>query len=92
MEFTRDEAKARSNARKHGVTFEEAVTVFRDRNGIEVFDVLHSDSEARWGRLIKEVLLVSLDPDVAEAFPDAESVNRALRLLLEASRKAASTH
>jgi len=31
--------------------------------------------------------LVLLDPDVAEVFPDDESVNRALRLLMEISEK-----
>jgi len=31
--------------------------------------------------------VVVLDPDVAEAFPDASSVNRALRLLLELANK-----
>jgi hypothetical protein len=31
--------------------------------------------------------VVVLDPDVAKAFPDASSVNRALRLLLELARK-----
>jgi hypothetical protein len=31
--------------------------------------------------------LVLLEPDVAEVFPDDESVNRALRLLIEISEK-----
>ena len=31
--------------------------------------------------------LVLLEPDVAEAFPDDESVNRALRLLIEISER-----
>lgn len=35
--------------------------------------------------------LVHIDEDLLEVFPDAESVNRALRLLLETSRKAAKT-
>jgi len=33
-------------------------------------------------RLAKGATLVSLDPDVAEAFPDASAVNKALRKLL----------
>lgn len=32
--------------------------------------------------------LILLEPDVAEVFPDAESVNAALRVLLRASVKA----
>jgi hypothetical protein len=31
--------------------------------------------------------VVVLDPDVAEAFPDSSSVNRALRLLLDIAKK-----
>jgi hypothetical protein len=31
--------------------------------------------------------VVFLDPDVAKAFPDSSSVNRALRLLLELAKK-----
>ncbi len=31
--------------------------------------------------------LVSLDPDVASAFPDAKAVNEALRLLLAVAKK-----
>lgn len=41
------------------------------------------------GHLRGDVRRVTLDPDVAAAFPDAESVNEALRVLLEAARKAA---
>jgi hypothetical protein len=31
--------------------------------------------------------VIVLDPDVADAFPDASSVNRALRLLVELAKK-----
>jgi hypothetical protein len=34
--------------------------------------------------------IVFLNPDVAEAFPDSPSVNRALRLLLELAKKQVS--
>ena len=37
-------------------------------------------------RAIEGRLVVVLDPDVAVAFPNAESVNRALRLLVEVAR------
>jgi hypothetical protein len=33
--------------------------------------------------------MVTLAPDVAEAFPDAASVNEALRVLLKAAKKVA---
>ena len=37
-EFTWDERKAKANLRKHGVTFEEAVTVFGDVLSLSVDD------------------------------------------------------
>jgi hypothetical protein len=36
----------------------------------------------------QELNLVSLDPDVKAAFPDSESVNAALRLLIKAAKDA----
>jgi hypothetical protein len=36
-----------------------------------------------------DVVMVPIAPDVAEAFPDAESVNQALRVLLKAAKKVA---
>ena len=33
------------------------------------------------GRFTKDTIMVVLDPDVAEVFPDAKSVNKALRAL-----------
>jgi hypothetical protein len=40
------------------------------------------------GRFKKEVVMVSLAPDVAAAFPNADAVNEALRIILKAARKA----
>ncbi len=37
-------------------------------------------------RAIAGTNLVLIEPDLAKAFPDAESVNRALRVLLDAAR------
>ena len=45
--FEWDEDKARSNIRKHGVTFEEASTVFADPLAIIFSDEAHSDDELR---------------------------------------------
>lgn len=36
--------------------------------------------------------LVLIDPDLSPTFPDSESVNRALRLLVETARAAAPQH
>jgi len=40
-------------------------------------------------RFPKDVVMVTLAPDVADAFPDADSVNSALRVLIKAAKKAA---
>jgi uncharacterized DUF497 family protein len=49
--FDWDVSKAISNARKHGVTFEEARTVFRDPLSLDIPDPLHSDAEERWVKI-----------------------------------------
>jgi hypothetical protein len=40
-------------------------------------------------RFPRDVVMVTLAPDVAAAFPDADAVNEALRVLLKAARKSA---
>jgi hypothetical protein len=39
------------------------------------------------GRFPRDVVMVTLSPDVAAAFPDADAVNEALRVLLKAAKK-----
>ena len=46
--FEWDPAKAASNARKHGATFENAATVFADQLMRSVPDEEHGDMEQRW--------------------------------------------
>ena len=50
-QFEWDPAKARANRIKHGVSFEEAVTVFRDPRMLAAFDEEHSAQEDRWTTL-----------------------------------------
>ena len=40
-------------------------------------------------RFPKDVVMVTLEPDVAAAFPDANAVNEALRVLIKAAKKVA---
>jgi len=47
-QFEWDPAKAASNLRKHGVSFEIDATVFRDSASRSVRDDIHSDYEERW--------------------------------------------
>ena len=46
--FEWDPAKARANARKHGITFDEACTAFGDVLGVLLHDPDHSDLEPRY--------------------------------------------
>ena len=48
LEFEWDSAKAELNLKEHGVSFEEATTVFRDTLSITIADPDHSDSEDRF--------------------------------------------
>jgi uncharacterized protein len=48
IDFDWDPAKAASNAAKHGVTFEEAMTVFRDPLARSILDGDHGSGEERW--------------------------------------------
>lgn len=46
--FDWNEEKNGSNQKKHGVSFEEAATVFLDEDGILISDPDHSDYEERF--------------------------------------------
>jgi uncharacterized DUF497 family protein len=48
IQFKWDENKNRRNKREHGVSFEEAQTVFLDENAIRFFDPDHSEEEDRF--------------------------------------------
>lgn len=48
LRFEWDERKNSENQRKHGVSFEEAQTVFSDDNALLITDPDHSDGEERF--------------------------------------------
>jgi hypothetical protein len=48
LTFEWDEAKDLTNQRKHGVSFEEAKSVFNDSRSITIVDERHSDEENRY--------------------------------------------
>ena len=48
IRFEWNETKSRENKREHGVSFEEAQTVFLDENAIRFFDPDHSADEDRF--------------------------------------------
>lgn len=48
MDFEWDENKNQINQKKHGVSFEEAKTVFFDEMALLEYDELHSENEDRF--------------------------------------------
>lgn len=48
IKFEWNSAKAATNLKKHGVSFEEAQTVFFDEFAVQFFDEENSDIEARF--------------------------------------------
>ncbi len=66
LRFERDPRKAASNARKHGVTFDEAATSFGDPRSITIADPDHSLTEFRFvtiGLSLRGRLLVVVHTD-----------------------------
>lgn len=83
LKFEWDEAKNQSNIKKHGISFEEAKTVFEDEDALIITDESHSDEEDRFiliGFSYKANLLV-----VCHCYRENESVIR-----LISARKATS--
>ena len=67
--FEWDPKKARLNLKRHGVSFEEASTAFRDPLSHTIKDPLHSEKEERFvliGRTIQGRLLVIVHTDRGE--------------------------
>ena len=64
--FEWDHQKAKTNLAKHGVSFDEACTVFKDEMSITIGDPLHSDDEDRFvviGRSFRNRILVVVHTD-----------------------------
>lgn len=98
MKFEWDPSKAASNLGKHGVSFEEASTVFGDplsrtmkkepeeRDMLEEYDFSKGVRGKYAKRYHQGTNIVVLDPDVASEFPNSEAVNQALRSLSALTR------
>jgi len=74
LQFEWDNRKEKLNVKKHGISFDEARTVFYDENAIQFFDPDHSDDEDRFillGISFKLKVLV-----VCHCFRESETVIR----------------
>jgi len=56
-EFEWDDEKAQSNIKKHGVTFDEAATIFNDPRLATISDPDHSDGEERFVSIGMSVIM-----------------------------------
>ena len=74
LKFEWDSTKNEINFSKHGITFEEAATVFYDDEALIITDEVHSDDEERFiliGFSYKANLLV-----VCHCYRESESIIR----------------
>lgn len=74
LEFEWDKKKDKTNAKKHGISFEEARTAFYDEYAIQFFDPEHSESEDRFLLLGSSFNLNTLV--VCHCFREEETVIR----------------
>ena len=78
ISFSWDNRKNEANKKKHGVSFDEAKTVFYDENAIRYFDPDHSDDEDRFLMVgVSQKLRILI---VCHCFKDEDSVIRIIRL------------
>ena len=78
-DFEWDAVKALANARKHGLNFDRATTVFLDALALTVFDAAHSQFEERWFTLGLDASGTLLA--VSHTFQAAAPANTRVRLI-----------
>ncbi len=86
-DFEWDIRKAKSNFRKHKISFERAATIFRDPNLLSIPDEEHSEAEERWltmGLDENGILLV-----ISHTFKDFSGTVYKIRII--SARKATAT-
>jgi len=74
LRFQWDAGTEKSNIRKHGVSFEEAHTVFYDEHAVQFFDPDHSEDEDRFILLGMSFKLRTLV--VCHCFRESETIVR----------------
>lgn len=88
--FEWDPNKAKENLETHGVSFDEASNMKRmqkDPDMLEEYDFSKGVQGKYAKRYSEGTNVVVIEPDVAEIFPDHDSVNQALRSLAEIVRR-----
>ena len=75
--FVWDPEKARENVRKHGVSFLEAATVFRDVEALDLQDRAHHDRHVLIGHSDRARLLFTVFAEIYETLIRIISARRA---------------
>lgn len=75
-DFEWNPQKAQLNKKKHGVTFDEAATIFLDPMAITIYDPDHSGDEDRWVTLgiSKNARLLIVCHTFREKSPEAATI------------------
>jgi len=77
LQFTWDPKKAESNLKKHGVSFNEAVTVFADPLALVIEDPLYRERAILIGQSERQRLLFTVFVELAEDWVRIISARRA---------------
>ena len=77
MNFSWDERKAASNLKKHGVSFDEAATVFADPFALAIDDAIEADRTLLLGMSNRERLLLVVHVEIDESTIRIISARRA---------------
>lgn len=88
MTFEWDDEKAQLNQMKHGVTFEEALTVFNDSLAFTLEDTLHSTQEYRfltigYSNLARLLVVVSTEQGAKTRIISARPVTKREKTIYE---------
>ncbi len=85
--FEWDPRKASSTFLKHGVTFEESATIFKDPEMISTYDTQHSEFEDRWISIgLSETGKILI---VCHTYKETDDLNSTIRIF--SARKATKT-
>ena len=79
LKFTWDTVKARSNLVKHGVSFEEAVHVFRDRLALFTEDTVDAGRAILLGMSERQRLILVVHAEIDDSVIRIISARRATR-------------
>jgi uncharacterized DUF497 family protein len=74
LRFEWDDEKEKINIGKHGISFDEARTVFYDEHAVQFFDPDHSEDEDRF--ILLGISFKSLTLVVCHCFRESETVVR----------------